>query len=259
MLDSILLANEDSGDTEDEAKLATQPQECANCGARFTSLYCGDCGQAHASRLSFRDIASTALAELATLDSAFLRTFAGLTVHPGRVAREYVEGRRVRYLNPLKYALFAVTVYVVLAHLFGAQVGPPRQRTDDDGALFATVVSFLPYLMILSLLPAAALQRLLFRSSGDRVAECYAFGLYAYSHVFWLLTPLVLAGVYNAPHGLFIVHGLRLGFWVWATVGFYRRRPLATALKAGFVFLTFLYLTLVLAGVATRLLLWWQR
>ena len=173
------------------------------------------------------------------------------------MAREYVEGRRVRYLNPLKYALFAVTVYVVLTHLFGAQVGPPRQQREAD-ALFATVVSFLPYLMLLSLLPAAALQRLLFRSSGDRVAECYVFGLYAYSHVFWLLTPLVLAGVYSAPYGVFIVHGLRLGFWVWATVGFYRPRSLGTALKAVFVFLTFLYLTVFLAGAATRLLLWWQ-
>ncbi len=229
---------------------------CANCGARVTDLYCGACGQQRTGQLSFGDIASTALAEITTLDSAFLRTFLGLSVRPGRTAREYVDGRRVRSLNPLKYALFAVTIYVVLAHLFGAQIGPEPERSGE--ALFDLVVSALPYLMILALLPAAALQSLLFRSTGDRVAECYAFGLYAYSHIFWLLTPLVLAGGYGWPGGFFILHGLRLVFWVWATTGFYRSRSIATILKASLVFLAFFFSTFVLAVTANELLRWWK-
>lgn len=231
--------------------------ECANCGAGVTDLYCGSCGQRRLGRLSFRDIGATALAELASFDTEFLRTFIGLSKYPGQIAREYTDGRRVRYVNPLKYALFSVTVYVVLTHLFGAQVGPRRPGVEG-GTLFDTVVSFLPYLMILSLLPAAALQRLLFRSREDRVAECYAFGLFAYSHVFWILTPLVLAGIYGMPYGFFMVHGLRLGYWIWATVGFYKSRSLGTILKAGLVFLTFFCLTILLAGIASGLLRLWN-
>ena len=230
---------------------------CANCGARMTDLHCGSCGQPQVGRLSFRDLGSAALAELASLDTAFLRTFIGLWTRPGQVAREYVEGRRVYYLNPLKYALFAVTVYVVLTHLFRAQVGLPRQQTSE-GSLFDAILSILPYLMILSLLPAAALQSLLFRSRGDRVAECYAFGLFAYSHVFWLLTPLVLAGLYGMPYGFFVEHGLRQGFWIWATVGFYNSRSVETVSKAVAVFLAFFFLTSLLAGVAGQLFGWWQ-
>jgi Protein of unknown function (DUF3667) len=229
--------------------------ECANCGAQVTDLHCGACGQPRVGRMSFRDLGSAALSELASLDTAFLRTFLGLCTRPGQVAREYVAGRRVHYLNPLKYALFSVTVYVALTHLFDAQVGLPRQRTEE-GALFDAILSFLPYLMIPALLPAALLQRLLFRSKGDRAAECYAFGLFAYSHVFWLLTPLVLAGLYGLPYGFFVVHGLRLVFWIWATVGFYGSRSLATVLKAGVVFLAFFFSTSLLAGVAGRLLQW---
>lgn len=232
-------------------------ETCANCGAVLTDLHCGSCGQPRVGRLSFGDLGSAALAELASLDTAFLRTFTGLCTRPGQVAREYVEGRRVRYLNPLKYALFAVTVYVVSTHLFGAPVGLPRQQTEE-GALFDAVLGVLPYLMILSLVPAAALQSLLFRSRRDRVAECYAFGLLAYSHVFWLLTPLVLAGLYAMPSGFFVVHGLRLGFWVWATAGFYNSRSPGTLLKAGAVFLAFFCLTSFLAGVAGHLLRWWN-
>ncbi|HEX6898766.1 MAG TPA: DUF3667 domain-containing protein [Thermoanaerobaculia bacterium] len=211
-----------------------------------------------AGRLGFRDLASAVLAEVASFDTAFLRTFIGLTRDPGRVAREYIEGRRVRYMNPLKYALFAVTFYVVTAHLFGAQIGPPRPRPGGD-ARFDLIFSLLPYLMLLALLPAAALQKLLFRSSGDRVVECYVFGLFAYSHVSWLLTPLVLAGIYALPAGAFAVHGLRLVFWIWATLGFYRPRSLKVALKAGLVFLTFLFFTFVCAGIAGVLLYWWER
>lgn len=238
-----------------DAHLATTETVCANCGARVSDLYCGSCGQQRVGRLSFGDIATTALTELTTLDSAFLRTFIGLSIRPGRTAREFIEGHRVRYLNPLKYALFAVTIYVVLAHLFGAQIGPEQR---DGDALFDLIISFLPYLMILALLPAAALQSLMFRSSGDRVAECYVFGLYAYSHIFWLLTPLVLAGTYGIAYGFFVIHGLRLGFWIWATMGFYRSRSISTALKAVLVFVAFFFSTLVLAIAANVLLRWWN-
>lgn len=231
---------------------------CANCGAPQTDLHCGRCGQERAGRLSFRDLASAGLAEIASLDTAFLRTFLGLWVRPGRVAREYVEGRRIHYLNPLKYALFSVTVYVVLTHLFGSEMGLPRQQSEE-GARFDAILSVLPYLMILSLLPTAALQSFLFRSSGDRVAECYVFGLFAYSHVFWLLTPLVLAGLYGLPYGFFAVHGLRLGFWIWATAGFYRSHSLGTILKSGIIFVVFFLVTTVLAGMASPMLDWWGR
>ena len=228
---------------------------CANCGARVADLYCGSCGQSRAGRLGFRDVGAAVLSEVASFDTAFPRTFAGLALRPGRVAREYIEGRRTLYLNPLKYALLAVTVYVVLAHLFDAQVGPPRQRAAGD--TFDTVVGFLPYLMLLALLPAAALQKLLFRSSGDRVVECYVFGLFAYSHVFWLLTPLVLAGIYGVPYGTFVVHGLRLAFWTWATMGFYRSRSLGALLKGPLVLVSVFVVTVICAGSAARLLCWW--
>lgn len=231
--------------------------ECANCGARVADRYCGSCGQQRVTRLGFGDLASTALAELASLDTAFLRTFVGLSIRPGRVARDYIDGHRARYLNPLKYALLAVTVYVVLAHLFGAQVGPERRRVDDGGQ-FELVVSLLPYLMIVALLPAAALQSLLSRSSGDRVAECYVFGLYAYSHVCWILTPLVLLGIYGIPYGFFVVHGLRLGFWIWATAGFYGSFSIKVIARSIFVFLVFFFSTLVLAVVANALIRWWN-
>lgn len=223
----------------------------------MTDRYCGSCGQPRTGRLGFRDITSAALAEVASFDTAFLRTFIGLTRDPGRVAREYIEGRRARYMNPLKYAFFAVTVYVVLAHLFDAPVGPP-QEVAEGGALRDVVVGVLPYLMLLALLPAAALQRLLFRSHGDRWVECYVFGLYAYSHIFWLLTLLVVAGTYAMPYGFFVVHGLRLVFWIWATTGFYRSRSFGVVLKAGLVFLTFFAFTIVCAGIAGDLLRWWK-
>jgi hypothetical protein len=111
--------------------------------------------------------------------------------------------------------------------------------------------------MLLALLPAAVLQKLLFRSSGDRVVECYVFGLYAYSHVFWLLTLLVLLGVYAMPYGVFVVHGLRLVYWVWATMGFYRARSLGALLKGALVFVAFFVFTVICAGIADRLLRWW--
>ena len=230
---------------EEVPAAAAAPVACANCGARLTGPYCAECGQKRAERLGFREVLSAVAAELSSLDTALLRTFVDLTRAPGRVAREYVQGRRTHYMNPLKYAFYAATVYVVVVHLAGV---PLTTRGFEAGnETVRTVFSLLPYLMLLALLPAAALQRLLFRSRGDRVAECYAMGLYAYGHVSWFALPLVLGAAYGSQGGVFVVHGLRVLFFMWTTAGFYRSTSPSVLLRAFLVFVTFFFATFVLA------------
>ncbi|MFN3243659.1 MAG: DUF3667 domain-containing protein [Planctomycetota bacterium] len=82
------------------------PTTCPNCGTPQAGRYCPRCGQDNG-RLELR--LTTALVDAAqalfSVEGAMWRTVRGLTVHPGKVARDYLEGQRARYVHPVRYAI----------------------------------------------------------------------------------------------------------------------------------------------------------
>ncbi len=85
---------------------ATQGGTCLNCGTLLTDAFCAHCGQrAGDVHLSVRDIAHEAVAEHLGLDSKVARTLITLLRHPGRLTIEFLSGRRVRYVPPLRLYL----------------------------------------------------------------------------------------------------------------------------------------------------------
>ena len=88
--------------------------ECANCGAPVDGAFCAQCGQE--TRLALptaRSFIHDALGRYVALDSRMWRTLALLLTRPGFLTREYLAGRRLRYVRPgrlllvLALALFA--------------------------------------------------------------------------------------------------------------------------------------------------------
>jgi hypothetical protein len=93
----------------------TACEPCANCGARVSGNYCSACGQRRAHALhSLRHFLSEAIEDLTHADSRLWRTLGALTVKPGLLTREFLDGRRVRYLPPLRlYLVLSVMFFVV--------------------------------------------------------------------------------------------------------------------------------------------------
>jgi hypothetical protein len=95
---------------------------CANCGTPAPGPYCPACGQAqHEAHRSLRSITGELLDTFAGWDGKIPVTLWLLVRHPGRLTAEYVAGRRVRYLRPLRLYL-SLTVLVLLAQ----RVAPDR-------------------------------------------------------------------------------------------------------------------------------------
>jgi len=84
---------------------------CMNCSTALMGTYCHTCGQHRrdSSRLALRQVFARLLEGLLNLDSALLRTFIGLTIRPSSTCRDYVEGRRKRFMNPFGYFVLAGT------------------------------------------------------------------------------------------------------------------------------------------------------
>src|SRR6266436_982993 len=85
---------------------------CENCGAAVAQRYCGACGQRLEPPVhSLWHFAQLATEDLTHADSRLWRTLAALLFKPGYLTREFLAGRRARYLPPVR-------LYLVLSVVF---------------------------------------------------------------------------------------------------------------------------------------------
>ena len=86
--------------------------ECLNCGSPLTAQFCALCGQKNKDySLTFKDLFSDFIEELLDVDSRVLKTLRLLFTSPGFLTAEYVVGRRVSYLPPVRLYLVASVLF----------------------------------------------------------------------------------------------------------------------------------------------------
>jgi hypothetical protein len=126
--------------------------QCKNCGADVTGQYCSACGQhADVSIPSLHKLFVEALGDLYNFDSRLWRSLRLLLLKPGRLTREYLEGRRARYVPPFRlYVVLSLTFFFVLAVLPDSdddegtvvdsttETGAPSPEEDNDVAASQT-------------------------------------------------------------------------------------------------------------------------
>jgi hypothetical protein len=160
----------------------TKPSACANCGATLTGDWCSSCGQnlRGNERLATKAIVGHLIEVITDYESATVRTFCDLWRRPGEVCKDYVEGRRKRYMNPVAYYLLSATVTVLLSA--GLQrIWPSTHWSDGEFGESAVT-----YFFMATLIPTAGLWRWLFRKSGRNFAEALVFALYTAGHYAWM-------------------------------------------------------------------------
>jgi len=112
---------------------------CRNCGAGVTGDYCAACGQETRVKLpTARAFLREATGRYVTLDGRLWRTLAALMLRPGFLTREYMVGRRRRYIRParlflvLSLALFAAIRFFADAPMHAAEI--PVGKDDATSA-----------------------------------------------------------------------------------------------------------------------------
>lgn len=165
---------------------------CLNCGTGLAGRYCSQCGQRDAaSRFRWRDLAHDVLAQVAELDHPWLRTVRDVTLDPGGTASMFVQGRRVVYVGPVKYAFYALLASVLFGSVFiGARNGAPVPGGWVGALLENTPV----FVMLMSPL-LAVLLRVVFLRSGHNLLEVGVFTLYMIAQT--ALAMLVLGYLYD--------------------------------------------------------------
>jgi Protein of unknown function (DUF3667) len=106
---------------------------CDNCGASVAGRYCGTCGQRLEPPVhSLWHFTQVAAEDLTHADSRLWRTLWALLFKPGFLTREFLQGRRARYLPPVRlYLVVSVLFFVWLA---ASGHGPEAHITPDTRA-----------------------------------------------------------------------------------------------------------------------------
>jgi hypothetical protein len=113
------------------APILPKATRCRNCRAVATGHYCPDCGQETRVALpTAREFLREAAGRLVALDGRLWRTMFALVFRPGFLTREYLSGRRRRYVRPAR-------LFVLLSLLAFAVIGFVRSPAffNDDVVL----------------------------------------------------------------------------------------------------------------------------
>jgi hypothetical protein len=95
---------------------------CANCAAPLQGAFCHRCGQTAHIHRSLGHLAEELLHGLLHFETKAWRTIPLLLLRPGKLTREYIDGRRVRYVSPLALLLFLLFLMFFVFSLTSSNV-----------------------------------------------------------------------------------------------------------------------------------------
>lgn len=106
--------------------------KCLNCGAEITGPYCAQCGQASHPHRSLVHVFEEFLHGILHFDTKAWRTLPMVIFRPGTLTRNYVHGKRARYISPLALFLFTIFfmffVFAFLPHETEENAASPQRE-----------------------------------------------------------------------------------------------------------------------------------
>jgi hypothetical protein len=110
---------------------STPPPVCRNCGAEAPGMFCPTCGQETSLALpTVRAMLREAAGRYVAFDGRMWRTLFTLVSRPGFLTREYLAGRRRRYIRPGRlFLVLSIGLFALLR-----MVGGPTQLFEADAA-----------------------------------------------------------------------------------------------------------------------------
>jgi Protein of unknown function (DUF3667) len=181
-----------------EVLIDTTPDQvfaCKNCERPLIAgrRYCADCGQKAAMpRLTLHEIGHETLHALLHVDRSVLSLIRALSLRPGRVALDYVSGRRKRYYGPFAFLI----VTVALASAAVAVTEFPAVTSDIPNAVARFLQHHVNLLFFVQVPIIAAACRVLTPRGPFNYAEYLVLGAYTAGMYILFFTVVNVGGWY---------------------------------------------------------------
>lgn len=94
-------------------------KNCLNCGTEVIENYCSHCGQENTeANISFWHLVTHFFNDITHFDGKFFSTLKKLITKPGFLSLAFVEGKRMRYLDPVRMYIFTSFLFFLLFFSF---------------------------------------------------------------------------------------------------------------------------------------------
>jgi hypothetical protein len=91
---------------------------CLNCSAPVNENYCASCGQkVEVKRLTWHSLGEEIFHFFTHIEKGFLKTTGQLILHPGRLCKDYLDGKRKSYHKPVSFLLIWITLFLFTWYL----------------------------------------------------------------------------------------------------------------------------------------------
>lgn len=189
-------------------------RDCANCGTPASGAYCTACGQ----RIDIHPLTLPHLLHeiphaVFHVDRGILVTIRELALHPGRTINAYLDGRRIRYFNPLSLLMILAGLCALIYARYpfdysGFTPGIPADRVDDVIRIQKSIL--VNYSLGLAIqLPFLALASRLLMGGGRGYGEHLVIN--AFILAFLCVINLALMPVYMLANGTVLMS--KVMFW----------------------------------------------
>jgi hypothetical protein len=110
-------------------------KNCLNCGTTVHGKYCHICGQENIEpKETFWGMVTHFFNDITHFDGKFFTTLKDLLFRPGFLSAEYMKGRRMSYLNPVRMYVFTSAVFFLIFF----SISDPKKvfkEVDNEGPL----------------------------------------------------------------------------------------------------------------------------
>ena len=182
---------------------------CPNCDHLLSTdhKFCPACGQQRIEATdSFNKLVGSFLGDYFTFDSKILGSLKPLLFNPGRLTKEYIVGRRVRYISPLRMYIFISLIFFLILS-WGVSGSPLKANNPGDEVFWNSLFgNYLPKLFFVFLPLFAAILNFLVKKTKVGYFSCLVFALHFHSFVFFVLIFYLFLSRILASNGLYHIN-----------------------------------------------------
>ena len=198
---------------------------CLNCNAEVSESYCSHCGQkAEVKRLTWHCLGEEIFHFFTHIEKGFLKTTGQLIVHPGKLCKSYLDGKRKAYHKPVSFLLIWITIYLFTWYLADHFTHFENRYTSTLVTWDASTLNFIQKyrsLIDILVLPVTAFINwlILARPKLNYVEVlCVSFYLFSFTFIFHIthITISSLLGIYYKDNAGEYIAVVFLAIW-----GFY--------------------------------------
>lgn len=236
---------------------------CRNCESVTQGSYCNNCGQrATIHKVTFKETFKDFIDAVFSVNSPLMLTLKLLIINPGKLFREYLEGKRKTYYKPVPFFILITLVFVLVKALLNydpmgniAVVESQNFKESlirNAGIFMAKNINNIIFTFVFTF----ALVVKLFFFKKHTFAEYLSISFYVIG-IYMLVTIILMFGLQHANPQYKMTPFILMFFYViYALLSFFQKKSIITIIKIVFIYFISILLYMIIGYGISFLIVW---